>query len=65
MQTPRRQFLQLAAGAGALPALSRIARAQAYYRGEPARVQDLVAGQIDLLSSSPARRRWTILRLAV
>jgi tripartite-type tricarboxylate transporter receptor subunit TctC len=30
MQRPRRQFLHLAAGAAALPAVSRIARAQAY-----------------------------------
>jgi tripartite-type tricarboxylate transporter receptor subunit TctC len=30
MKLPRRKFLQLAAGAAALPALSRIARAQAY-----------------------------------
>jgi tripartite-type tricarboxylate transporter receptor subunit TctC len=30
MKHPRRQFLQLAAGAAALPAVSRIARAQAY-----------------------------------
>jgi tripartite-type tricarboxylate transporter receptor subunit TctC len=30
MKLPRRQFLQLAAGAAALPAASRIARAQAY-----------------------------------
>jgi tripartite-type tricarboxylate transporter receptor subunit TctC len=30
MKLPRRQFLRLAAGAAALPALSRIARAQAY-----------------------------------
>jgi len=30
MRLPRRTFLQLAAGAAALPALSRIARAQAY-----------------------------------
>ena len=30
MRLPRRQFLQLAAGAAALPAFSRIARAQAY-----------------------------------
>jgi tripartite-type tricarboxylate transporter receptor subunit TctC len=30
MKLPRRQFLQLAAGAGALPALSRIARGQSY-----------------------------------
>ena len=30
MKLPRRNFLHLAAGAGALPALSRIAKAQAY-----------------------------------
>src|ERR1043166_8874117 len=30
MKTSRRQFLHLAAGAAALPAVSRIARAQAY-----------------------------------
>ena len=30
MKLPRRTFLRLAAGAAALPALSRIARAQAY-----------------------------------
>ena len=30
MKLPRRNFLHLAAGAAALPAVSRIARAQAY-----------------------------------
>jgi len=30
MKLPRRNFLHLAAGAAALPAISRIARAQAY-----------------------------------
>src|SRR5215510_13757661 len=30
MKLPRRQFLHLAAGAAALPAVSRVARAQAY-----------------------------------
>jgi tripartite-type tricarboxylate transporter receptor subunit TctC len=30
MKLPRRQFLHLATGAAALPAVSRIARAQAY-----------------------------------
>jgi tripartite-type tricarboxylate transporter receptor subunit TctC len=39
MKLPRRKFLQLAAGAAGLPALSRIARAQAY----PARPITLVA----------------------
>jgi hypothetical protein len=33
MKLPRRQFLHLAAGAAALPAVSRIASAQAYPRG--------------------------------
>ena len=40
MKLPRRQFLHLAAGAAALPAASRIARAQAY----PTRPVSLVAG---------------------
>jgi tripartite-type tricarboxylate transporter receptor subunit TctC len=39
-QHPRRQFLHLAAGAAALPALSRIARAQSY----PTRPVRLIAG---------------------
>jgi tripartite-type tricarboxylate transporter receptor subunit TctC len=30
MEIPRRQFLHLAAGAAALPAVSRVARAQSY-----------------------------------
>jgi hypothetical protein len=30
MKLPRRQFLHLAAGAAALPAVSRVAKAQAY-----------------------------------
>ena len=40
MKLPRRQFLHLAAGAAALPALSRIARAQAY----PSRPVRLIVG---------------------
>jgi tripartite-type tricarboxylate transporter receptor subunit TctC len=40
MKLPRRQFLHLAAGAGALPAVSRIARAQTY----PSRPVRLIAG---------------------
>ena len=37
MELPRRNFLHLASGAAALPAMSRIARAQAYPR-KPVRV---------------------------
>jgi tripartite-type tricarboxylate transporter receptor subunit TctC len=40
MKLPRRQFLHLAAGAAVLPAVSRIARAQAY----PARPVRIVVG---------------------
>src|SRR5947209_55877 len=40
MKLPRRKFLHLAAGAAALPAVSRFARAQAY----PSRPVRLVAG---------------------
>ena len=40
MKLPRRQFLHLAAGAAALPAVSRIARAQAY----PSRPVRIVVG---------------------
>ena len=40
MKLPRRKFLQLAAGAAALPALPRIARAQTY----PARPVRIVVG---------------------
>src|SRR5215468_4982565 len=40
MKLPRRQFLYLAAGAAALPGLSRIARAQAY----PSRPVRIIVG---------------------
>ena len=40
MKLPRRQFLHLAAGAAALPAMSRIARAQTY----PTRPVRLIVG---------------------
>ena len=40
MKFPRRTFLQLAAGAAALPAVPRIARAQAY----PSRPVRIVVG---------------------
>src|SRR5467141_4303319 len=41
MKLPRRQFLHLAAGAAALPAVPRIARAQAY----PSRPVKIIVGQ--------------------
>jgi tripartite-type tricarboxylate transporter receptor subunit TctC len=40
MKLPRRQFLQLTAGAAALPATARIARAQAY----PSRPVRIIVG---------------------
>ena len=40
MKLPRRQFLHLAAGAAALPAVSRVARAQAY----PSRPVRIIVG---------------------
>src|SRR5262245_52235637 len=40
MKLPRRKFLHLAAGAAALPAVSRMARAQAY----PARPVHIIVG---------------------
>jgi tripartite-type tricarboxylate transporter receptor subunit TctC len=40
MKLPRRKFLRLAAGAAALPAVSRIARAQAY----PSRPVHVIVG---------------------
>ena len=40
MKLPRRRFLHLAAGAAALPAVSRVARAQAY----PARPVRIIVG---------------------
>ena len=40
MKLRRRKFLHLAAGAAALPAVSRIARAQSY----PSRPVDLIVG---------------------
>jgi tripartite-type tricarboxylate transporter receptor subunit TctC len=40
MKLPRRQFLHMAAGAAALPALSRVARAQAY----PSRPVRIIVG---------------------
>src|SRR5215510_4042849 len=41
MKLPRRNFLQLASGAAALPAVSRIASAQAY----PSRPVEIIVGQ--------------------
>ena len=52
MKLPRRKFLHLAAGAAALPAISRVARAQAY----PARPVRVVVGQAAGSGSDTAAR---------
>jgi hypothetical protein len=48
MKLPRRNFLHLGAGAATLPAVSRIARAQAYPT-RPVRRIDAAEGSITLL----------------
>jgi tripartite-type tricarboxylate transporter receptor subunit TctC len=45
MEIQRRRFLRVAAGAAALPAISRIARAQTYPTGPITIVVPLAAGQ--------------------
>ena len=62
MKPPRRQFLHLAAGAAALPALSRIARAQSY-PSRPVRflVPFPAAGPADILArlyGQKLSQRW-------
>ena len=52
MKLPRRNFLHLAAGAAALPALSRIGRAQAY----PSRPVRVIVGQAAGSGSDTAAR---------
>jgi hypothetical protein len=63
MKLPRRQFLHLAAGAAALPAVSRIARAQTY----PARPVRIIVGfsaggvadiSAPLMGQWLSERRW-------
>src|SRR5262252_10959411 len=66
MKLPRRQFLHLAAGAAALPAVSRLARAQAY----PSRPIRLVipfppGGAFDALGRPWAERMKTLLGTVV
>jgi tripartite-type tricarboxylate transporter receptor subunit TctC len=62
MRLPRREFLHLAAGAAALPAVSRIARAQAY----PSRPVRIIVGQAAGSGSDTAARligQWLSERL--
>src|SRR5215813_11965304 len=66
MKLPRRQFLHLAAGAAALPAVSRIARAQAY----PSKQIRLVVpfppgGAFDLVARPWAEKMKTLLGTVV
>jgi len=62
MKLPRRKFLHLAAGAAALPAVSRVARAQAY----PARPVRLIIGYAPGASADTTARlmaQWLSERL--
>ena len=52
MKLPRRQFLHLAAGAVALPAMSRIARAQGY----PSRPVRIIVGFPELAALAMSSR---------
>jgi len=57
MKLPRRNFLHLAAGAAAVPAMSRVAMAQAY----PARPVRLVVGAPAAARRCPHfRNSWSI-----
>ena len=64
MKLPRRKFLHLTAGAAALPALSRVTRAQAY-PSRPVRVIVPFApgGQVDVVARLIAQRLSEQLRL--
>jgi hypothetical protein len=53
MKLPRRNFLHLAAGAAALPVVSRIARAQAY----PTKPVRLIVPSGDVMGIAHARRK--------
>ena len=62
MEIPRRQFLHLAGGAAALPALSRIARAQAYPSRPITMIVPLAAGSsLDVVARLVGERMGTAL----
>src|SRR5213593_1677947 len=62
MKLPRRRFLQLAAGAAALPALSRVARAQSYPMRPMTMIVPFAAGgPQDVLGRLMAQRMSEIL----
>ena len=55
MKLSRHQFLHLAAGAAALPTVSRIAWAQAYPRGQCAHYRSVPGRRLDRHSRAPDR----------
>ena len=62
MKLPRRTFLHLAAGAAALPAVSRVARAQAYPTRPVTMIVPLGAGSSgDAVGRLVAERMGTVL----
>jgi tripartite-type tricarboxylate transporter receptor subunit TctC len=66
MKLPRRQFLHLAAGAAALPAISRIARAQTYPTRPITMIVPFAAGGVtDVIGRVVAERMRASLRMPI